>query len=190
VRSFAQFKRRTEIAIFEGRFPDWGRFRRLREHYEEDRLEELYAELVWDDAALEEGIRDGRLARDERLARLLPKCPDPLTGAPAGSVRVEPGDELQREEAELEFDAMQLLGRTERWLIVQRDRTRERIEDLQSQNETVTRQRDTARRRVERLRRRLAGQREKTKTLRQKLRVERARPWSRLRRAAGRLLRR
>jgi len=190
VRSFAQFKRRTEIAIFEGRFPDWGRFRRLREHYEEGRLEELYAELVWDDAAIEAGIRDGLLVHDEHLARLLSKCPDPLSGPPAGSVRVEPGDELQQEEAELEFDAMQLLGRTERWLIVQRDRTRERIEALQSQNETVTRQRDTARRRVERLRRRLAGQRQKAKTLRQKLRVERARPWSRLRRAAGRLLRR
>ena len=49
------------------------------------------------------------------------------TAAPAGSVRVEPQpDELQREQAELEFDAMQLLGRTERWLIVQRDRARER----------------------------------------------------------------
>jgi hypothetical protein len=154
-------------------------------------LEELYAELVWDDAALEAGIREGRLMRDERLARLLPTCPDPLSGAPAGSVRIEPEpDELQREEAELEFDAMQLLGRTERWLIVQRDRTRERIETLQSQNERVTRQRDTARRRVAGLRRRLAGQREKAKALRHKLRVERARPWSRLRRAAGRLLRR
>ncbi len=123
VRSSAQFKRRTEIAIFEGRFPDRGRFRRLREQFEEGRLEELYAELLWDDAALDAGIRDGRLVRDERLARLLPECPDPLNGAPAGSVRVEPEpDELQREEAELEFDAMQLLGRTERWLMVQRER--------------------------------------------------------------------
>ena len=49
VRSSAQFKRRTEIAIFEGRFPDWGRFKRLREIYEEGRFEELYAELVLDD---------------------------------------------------------------------------------------------------------------------------------------------
>jgi hypothetical protein len=189
VRSSGEFKRRTEIAIFEGRFPDSGRFRRLREQFEEGRLEELYAELVWDDAALEAGIRDGRLMRDERLARLLPECPDPLSGGPAGSVRVEPEpDELQREEAELEFDAMQLLGRTERWLIVQRDRSRERNEALQSQNKRLTGQRDAARRSVERLRRRLAGQRDKTKALRQRLRVERGRPGSRMRRAAGRLL--
>jgi hypothetical protein len=191
VRSSAQFKRRTEIAIFEGKFPDWGRFRRLRNEFEEGRLEELYAELIWDDAALEAGIRDGWLVRDERLARLLPKCPDPVSGAPAGSVRVEPEpDELQREEAELEFDAMHLLGRTERWLMVQRERARKRTGALRSKNEKVTRQRDAARRRAQRLRDRLAGQREKAKTLQEKLRVERVRPWSRLRRAAGRLFRR
>jgi len=192
VRSSAQFKRRTEIAIFEGRFPDWGRFRRLREQFEEGRLEELYIELLWDDTALEAGIRDGLLTRDERLARLLPKCPDPISGAPAGSVRVEPEPgELQREEAELEFDAMHLLGRTQRWLIVQRERTREQHDEkrerTREQHDEITRQRDGARRRIERLRRRLAASRERAQALRQKLR---ARPWSRLRRAAGRLLRR
>jgi hypothetical protein len=182
VRSSAQFKRRTEIAIFEGRFPDWGRFRRLREQFEEGRLEELYAELLWDDDAVEAGIRDGQLVRDERLALLLPNCPDPIGGTPPGSVRVEPQPgELQREETELEFDAMHLLGRTERWLIVQRERARE-------QQERVTRQRDIARRRVEELRVRLAAQREKVQTLRHNLRLQRARPWNRLRRAAGRLL--
>ena len=45
-------------AIFEGRFPDWGRFKRLRETYEEGRFEELYADLVLDEAAVEEGIRE------------------------------------------------------------------------------------------------------------------------------------
>ena len=160
VRSSAQFTRRTEIAIFEGRFPDWGRFRRLREQFEEGRLEELYAELLWDDAALDAGIRDGRLVRDERLARLLPECPDPLNGATAGSVRVEPEpDELQREEAELEFDAMQLLGRTERWLIVQRERTRRRNEAQLRRSEVLQSQRDAARQKVARLRAELAIQR-------------------------------
>ena len=36
---------------------------------------------LWDDAALEAGIRDGQLVRDDRLARLLPKCPDPTQRA-------------------------------------------------------------------------------------------------------------
>lgn len=179
VRSSAQFKRRTEIAIFEGTFPDWGRFRRLREQFEEGRVEELYAELLWDDDAVEAGIRDGRLVRDERLAHLLPSCPDPVSGAPAGSVRVEPEPgELEREEAELEFDAMQLLGRTERWLMVQRERTRGRNEELQSQ-------RDAARQKVARLRVRLAEQREKRQALRKSLYNS---PWGRIRRLAARLL--
>jgi hypothetical protein len=187
VRSFAQFRRRTEIAIFEGRFPDWGRFRRLRETYEEGRFEELYADLVLDDADVENGIGAGRLVRDERFARLLPRCPDPLDGGPAGSLRVElAADELRREQAELEFDAMQLLARTGRWLVVQRDRTRERIEDLESRNKKALRQRDAAWRRVERLRNRLKSKRERVSELRQELRVERARPWARLRRAIWR----
>ena len=186
VRSTAQFKRRTEIAIFEGRFPDWGRFRRLREQFEEGRVEELYAELLWDDAAVDAGIGEGKLVRDDRLARLLPECPDPLNGATPGSVRVEPEpDELQREEAELEFDAMQLLGRTERWLIVQRERTRRRSEVQRRRSEVLQSQRDAARQKVKRLRAELAAQREKRRALRQSMLSS---PWGRLRQAVGRLL--
>jgi Glycosyl transferase family 2 len=188
VRSFAQFRRRTEIAIFEGRFPDWGRFRRLRETYEEGRFEELYADLVLDDADVEDGIQTGRLVRDERFARLLPLCPDPLDGGAAGSMRVElRAEEVQRELAELEFDAMQLLARTERWLVVQRDRARERVDALEAQREKAVRQRDTARRRAERLRNRLTKKRERVTALRRELRAERARPWARLRQAVRRL---
>ena len=188
VRSYEQFRRRTEIAIFEGRFPDWGRFKRLRETYEEGRFEELFADLVLDEAAVEEGIRAGRLVRDERLARLMPLCPDPLEGGTAGSVGADlPADEVQRELAELEFDAMQLLARTERWLVVQRDRARERVDTLESQREKAVRQRDTARRRAERLRSRLTKKRERLTALRRELRAERARPWARLRQALRRL---
>ena len=80
VRSSAQFKRRTQIAIFEGMFPDRGRFRRLREHYEQGRFSELYGELIFDESEVEEGLRQGRLVVDERFARLLARCPDPLDG--------------------------------------------------------------------------------------------------------------
>src|SRR5215210_5357701 len=45
LRSLEQFRRRTEISLRHGGFRDSGRFRRLRRHYEEGRLEELYAEL-------------------------------------------------------------------------------------------------------------------------------------------------
>jgi hypothetical protein len=190
VRSFAQFKRRTEVAIFEGHYPDWGRFKRLREEYEEGRFEELYADLVLDDEDVAAGIDEGRLVRDERFAQLLSRCPDPLDGGSPGTIRVEARPEdAERERDQLEFDAMQLLGRTSRWTGVQRDRNRERIESTQEELDETTRQRDTARRHLERARarieqknKRLARSSRKKKELRARLKAERSRPWSRMRR--------
>jgi Glycosyl transferase family 2 len=132
VRSFEQFKRRAEISLSAGGWGDHGRFGRLREMLDGGRLEELYAELVCGDAAVEEGIAAGRLVRDERLARLLPRCPHPLSAAPGG-VRVEPDPiELECELAELEFDAMRLLTRTHRFTLLQLDRLRDRAFELQT----------------------------------------------------------
>ncbi len=166
VRSSAQFMRRTQIAIFEGMFPDRGRFRRLREHYEQGRFDELFRELIFDESEVEAGLREGRLVVDERFARLLARCPDPLSGGPAGTLRVEPSPgELERERAELEFDAMHTLARTSRWLMVNRDRNRERLAKM-------IEQRDAAKAREERLRRRARG--------------GRAPVWARLRRALRR----
>jgi len=97
-----------------------------------------------------------------------------------------PTEQVRRELSELEFDAMQLLARTERWLVVQRDRARERVDALESQREKAVRQRDVARQRAARLRDRLTKKRERMTELRQDLRAERARPWARLRQAVRR----
>jgi Sulfotransferase family/Glycosyl transferase family 2 len=197
VRSFDQLKRRTEVLIFEGHYPDWGRSQRLRDIYEEGRFDEIYDELIPSDADVEEGIREGRLVRDERFARLLERCPDPLAGGDPGSVRVEPSrEEAAADRAELEFDAMFLLARTSRWTSLQRDRNRERVESLQDDAKRATRQRNAARRTVKQMTRRieaknrrveqaehkLARKRKRVETLRGRLRAERARPWSRMRR--------
>jgi hypothetical protein len=205
VRSFEQFKRRTEVAIFEGHYPDWGRFKRLREIYEQGRFEELYAELVVDDAEVEEGIQAGRLVEDARLAQLLQRCPDPLDGGESGSVRVESSPEAaEAERSELEFDAMQLLSRTSRWTSLQRDRGRERAESLMEDVKQTTKQRDSARKtvrrrtrrieaknqRIEQAERRLDRKRDRVETLRRRLRAERRRPYSRMRRAVKGLRRR
>jgi len=198
VRSFDQFKRRTEVAIFEGHYPDWGRFRRLRELYEQGKLEEVYADLVLDDSEVAQGIEEGRLVRDERFATMLPQCPDPLEGGEPGSLRVEPrSEEAQRELAQLEFDAMQLLGRTSRWTGIQRDRNRERIESLQERLDEATTQRDQARKllkraraRIEQKNKRLERNIQKRKEVRAELTAERERPWSRIRRRMHGLRRR
>ena len=138
LRSFQQFQRRTEISLRHGGFRDTGRFRRLRLHYEQGRLDELYAELIWDDAAVEEGIRDGQLVRDERLAKLLPRCPDPLEGGRAVEVRVTPSaSELERERAEVELDAMRLMTRTQRFTMLRLDQARERLDELHTKNDDL-----------------------------------------------------
>jgi Glycosyl transferase family 2 len=136
LRSFEQFRKRTEISLRHGGFRDSGRFRRLRGHYEQGRLEKLYAELIWDDAAVEEGIREGQLVRDERLAKLLPQCRDPLAGRPAAQLRVTPTDsELERERSEVELDAMRLMTRTQRFTMLRLDQARERIDELHTKND-------------------------------------------------------
>ena len=133
LRSFEQFRKRTEIFLRHGGWRDTGRFRRLRYAYEQDRLEELYAELVWDDSQIEEAIGEEELVRDDRFAKLLPQCPDPLSGAPAGSVRVEPdAEDLARETVEVEYDAMRLMSRTQRFTMLQLDRSRERLDELRN----------------------------------------------------------
>ena len=133
LRSFDQFRKRTEIFLRHGGWRDTGRFRRLRYAYEQDRLDELYAELVWDDPQIEESIRDGELVQDDRFAKLLPQCPDPLGRAPAGSVRVEPNaEDLARETVEVEYDAMRLMSRTQRFTMLQLDRSRSRLDELRN----------------------------------------------------------
>jgi hypothetical protein len=138
LRSYDQFVRRTEIFLRYGGFRDSGRFKRLRRYYEEGRLEEIYAGLVWDDEAVEDGIRDGQLVLDERVARLLPRCPDPLGDAPAGSVAVEPDpEELARERSEVQLDAMRLLTRTTRFTMLQLDKSRGRLDELRETNDQL-----------------------------------------------------
>ena len=135
VRSFEQFRRRTEISLQHGGFRDSGRFRRLRRHYEDDRLDELYSELTWGDEQIADGLRDGTLVRDDRIAELLPRCPDPFTGQPGG-VRVEVAEsDLERERAEVELDAMRLVTRTQRFSMLRLDQARERLDELHAKND-------------------------------------------------------
>jgi len=138
LRSYEQFKKRTEIFLHHGGFRDTGRFRRLRVAYEEGRLDEIYNTLVWDDAAVGEGVGEGKLVRDDRLARLLPRCPDPLSGAPSGSAAVELEPEaLRREQDEVELDTLRLMARTQRFHMVQLERSRQRIDELRDQNKEL-----------------------------------------------------
>ena len=127
VRSVEQYRRKVEVAL-RGGFEDKAHDE-LRAARAEGRVEELYAELVEDDAAVDAGLRDGRLVTDGRLRDLLAILPDPVE-RPDASVEIpQPSSaQVEAELREIELDAMQSLARTQRSLIRQLDAFRRRVE--------------------------------------------------------------
>ena len=125
LRAVPQAARRSRCAT--AGFATAGRFRRLRRHYEQGRLEELYAELIWDDAAVEEGIRE-RQARPRRAARrapaALPRSARRSARRPSCASTPEPS-ELERERDEVQLDAMRLMTRTQRFTMLRLDKDRQ-----------------------------------------------------------------
>jgi hypothetical protein len=131
LRSFEQYRRKVETLLGDPVSSGGGMRGRLRSSYESGRLEELYAELVTDDAAVERGLADGELVRDERLRDFMAGVGDPLAGEPVVGRPASPAPEaLAAERAELELDAMHVLARTERMLMIRNDEARARVRKL------------------------------------------------------------
>jgi Glycosyl transferase family 2 len=124
LRSLDHYRRRVEIML-RGGFEDQTR-RRLGEALEAGRLEEMYAELAVDDAAAAEGVEAGTLVIDERLRRVLPRYAEGA-GDGAGVAAMEPA-EVEAERADVAFEGMRTLTRTQQGLIRQRDKLRRRAE--------------------------------------------------------------
>ena len=133
IRSREQYARRVEVALLhEGPDPGAGKLSRLRERSESDGLDAMYAELAWDEADVEAGIRDGDLVEDSGLRDFLRLCPDPLGPAEAEPPRAVPlsPDDLERERRELELDAMAALARHARLAEVRMNAGRERLREI------------------------------------------------------------
>ena len=131
IRSFEQYRLRVETMLFHGGFPDRGLRRKLRKAYEEGRLPELYEELVVSDDDAQQGIEEGTLVRDEGVRDFLRRVPDPLAGGPAtvGAPAAALSEEERAAELRaLELDGMATLARTQRSLVRQLDKTRERLD--------------------------------------------------------------
>jgi hypothetical protein len=141
VRSFVQYTATVERLLRSGRRNS--RVDKLRRAYEQGRLRELYDQLVLDDEAVTEGIREGRLVEDTGLQDLLPRCPDPTEGAYEPPVL--PGEDAEHELAEIRYDAMRSLTRAKRsrdWTISMKKRNirakEERIATLRDRLAKVT----------------------------------------------------
>jgi hypothetical protein len=107
---------------------------RLRERYESGGVEALYAELVTDDAAVEANLAEARLVRDERLRDFMAGVGDPLAeGWRAPRAEAPSPEALTVEQAELELDAMHVLSRTERMLMIRHDQARAEVRRLNAE---------------------------------------------------------
>jgi hypothetical protein len=133
LRSFDQYRRKVEAMLNDPVSSGGGMRGRLRDRYEAGHIDELYAELTEDDAAVDRGIAEGRLVRDERLRDFMAGLGDPLAGAPAPRPAPPTPAELAAEQAELELDAMHVLGRTERMLMIRHDEARARARELSAE---------------------------------------------------------
>jgi glycosyl transferase family 2 len=155
LRSFEQYRRKVEAMLNDPVSAGGGMRGRLREFHDGGRLDELYAELVADDREVERGLASGELVRDERLRDFIAALGDPLAGEPAPH-RADPAPaELEREGAELERDAMHVLSRTERMLMIRHDEARREANRLRTELERARRGKASPRRRGRRLIRRL-----------------------------------
>jgi hypothetical protein len=123
LRSYEQYKRRVEVMLLGG-FDDGAR-KQLREAYDGGRLEESYAELAVDDAAATAGVEDGTLVVDERLKRVLPHYAEGYTGEVVAAL---PAEEVEAERAEVAFEGMRSLTRSQQVLMRQRDTLRKRVD--------------------------------------------------------------
>jgi hypothetical protein len=176
LRSFEQYRRRVEVNL-DGSFDETPRRRVLREHYEQGRLPELYAQLVADDADVQAGLRAGTLVEDHGLREFLARCPDPL----AGSATAPPGGPadpaaVEADLATIRLDVMQTLARGEELAARRRVKRHRRIKSLKAS--------------VRELRGRTLELERERDRLAARVEALEATPWRRARAAAARLARR
>lgn len=128
VRSFGHYRRRVETELFRGDPPTKGARLRLKKAWDEDRLEELYADLAMDEQKANDAIESGALVRDERFRDFLAVAPDPLQ--PGGAAVDAPASDpqfLARDLAENTFDGMQTLARTQRTFLRRLERVQRKL---------------------------------------------------------------
>ncbi len=133
LRSLDQYRRRVELLLADSSMGTPGMRERLSIALEEDRLDGLYAELCEDQGSLERGLASGRLTRDERLRDYMAGLPESLAPGDETEQAVEPPSAAERDElrAQLELDAMHVLSRTDRMLMIRNEQMRARARTLE-----------------------------------------------------------
>ena len=115
VRSLKQYTRLVGIAVANSDLGRDDEARRVRDAYQEGRLEEIYREMVFEDDEIASSIEAGHLVQDTGFRDYLRACPDPLDGkdgpGPLADVLGWSAERREHELAELEADGMYTLSR-------------------------------------------------------------------------------
>jgi hypothetical protein len=189
VRSLEQFRQRVDAALLHD--PGRGPRARLKERYESEGVESLYADLYLDDDEIAEGLADGRLVRDTRLRDFLAMCPDPLSSSGEAEPPRPPElqvDELERERRELQRDTMEALARHARLVEARLGRDRDAEKRLRRELVQVRAEKGRLSKKAERRQQRIRKLQRKLQRKDEALRREHLRPGNRARRLLGRAL--
>jgi Glycosyl transferase family 2 len=189
VRSLEQFRQRVDAALLHD--PGRGPRARLKERYESEGVESLYADLYLDDDEIAAGLEDGRLVRDTRLRDFLALCPDPLSSRSEARPPRPPEpsvDEFERERRELQRDTMEALARHARLVEARLGRDRDAEKRLRRELVQVKAEKGRLSKKAERRQQRIRELQRKLERKGEALRREHMRPGNRARRLLGRAL--
>src|SRR4051794_3456619 len=88
VRTYDQYRHRVEIARDNGQLGRNPKGQAVRDALDRGRLEDVYARLALDDAAVDDAIRQGWLVEQASFREYLASCPDLLAGGDTGQLPV------------------------------------------------------------------------------------------------------
>jgi hypothetical protein len=120
LRSLAQYRLRVDVLLANPSFAGEEILERMRAAKAQDDLEGFYAQLIKEDTDVDEGIASGELTRDERLGRYMRRVGTPPIEQTA-PVAPEGNGALDSERAQLELDAMYVVARSSRMLMIRQD---------------------------------------------------------------------
>jgi hypothetical protein len=120
LRSLTQYRLRVEVLLANPSFAGEEILERIRAAKAEDDLEGFYAQLIKEDTDVDEGVASGELTRDERLGRYMRRVGTPPIEQTA-PVAPEDNGAPDSERAQLEMDAMYVLARSSRMLMIRQD---------------------------------------------------------------------
>jgi len=122
IRSLAQYRLRVDVLLANPAFASPDMLERLRTAREHDDLESFYTGLLPDEGEVEREIAAGELVRDDRVGRFIAAISDEYGAGLRPVIDADRSpDEVKAEGARLELDAMHVLARTERMLMIRNE---------------------------------------------------------------------